>query len=265
MKSRKRRFNWTRPSTGFWLGLPLIAFVALPVLALVLSASPEAIGRALRHPMLHSAAWLSLRTSLCAMGLIILLGTPLAWFFARAALTNIPRTLVEMPIVIPPAVMGIALLQTYGASGLLAGATGSLIPFTPWAVVIAQVIVAAPFYTQAAAAGFREIDSDVLLTARTLGASPTRAFFRIVVPGALPALSAGAALAWTRALGEFGATLLFAGNMPDQTRTMPLAIYSALEADIDLARAMAVLLGGAAFLMLLLLRLPLFRGSKEQT
>jgi molybdate transport system permease protein len=135
--------------------------------------------------------------------------------------------------------------------------------FTVWAVVTAQVVVSAPFYIQSAAAGFRKVDDDQLLVAQTLGATPGKAFLRIAVPTALPALMSGAALCWARALGEFGATLLFAGNLPGQTQTMPLAIYSAMEQDLELARALALILAIFAFAMLLLLRLiPAWRRQR---
>jgi molybdate transport system permease protein len=121
-------------------------------------------------------------------------------------------------------------------------------------VVVAQVVVAAPFYVQSAAAGFRAIDDDLLLVARTLGASPRRAVLRVAVPLALPALINGAALCWARALGEFGATLLFAGSFPGRTQTMPLAIYAALEADVRVATAIALVLALVAFATLLTAR-----------
>jgi molybdate transport system permease protein len=167
------------------------------------------------------------------------------------------EALVEIPIVIPPAVVGIALLMTFGRSGVLGewlAGLGWSLPFTSNAVIAAQIIVAAPFYIQSATAGFRKVDDDLVLVARTLGASPARAFVRIAVPSALPALISGMALAWARAVGEFGATLLFAGNMPGRTQTMPLAIYTALEADVKVAQAIAIVLGAAAFATLLLIR-----------
>ena len=153
--------------------------------------------------------------------------------------------------------MGIALLQTFGQSGLFGPALSSFgigVPFTTTAVVVAQVVVAAPFYIQAAATAFRGVDEDLLIVARTLGQSPMGAFFRVAVPLALPGMVAGAALSWARALGEFGATLIFAGNFVGVTQTMPLAIYTALESDTRVAVALALVLAAASALLLVPLR-----------
>jgi molybdate transport system permease protein len=160
-------------------------------------------------------------------------------------------------MVMPPAVAGIALLLTFGRRGLLGGALEALglgVSFTTAAVVMAQVFVAAPFYVGAAAAGFAALDRDLRVVARTLGASPARVFARVALPLARPALVTGAALAWARALGEFGATLMFAGNLSGRTQTLPLAIYAALESDLRAAQALALVLVLFAFALLLVLR-----------
>ncbi|MCB9525950.1 MAG: molybdate ABC transporter permease subunit [Myxococcales bacterium] len=244
---------------------PLLAFLGLPVLALLLTSTPGELAAAWRHPLAGPAVVLSLRTSLVSLALIVATGLPVAWWLARARgpWARAVETLVELPVVIPPAVVGVALLQAYGRQGLLGDGLARLgvqLPFTEAAVVVAQVMVAAPFFVQSATAGLRGVDPDLLLVARTLGASPTRAFWRVALPAARPAVLAGAALAWARALGEFGATLLFAGNLSGRTQTMPLAIFSALEVDLGLARALALLLGGLAFAVLLGLRvLPALR------
>jgi molybdate transport system permease protein len=165
--------------------------------------------------------------------------------------------LVDLPIVVPPAVVGIALLQTFGRRGVFGGWLASLglqIPFTTTAVVLAQLVVSAPFFIQAASAAFRSVDADLLIVARTLGQSPGGAFVRVALPMALPGVIVGAALAWARALGEFGATLLFAGNLPGTTQTMPLAIYMALESDVRVATALALVLATISLLLLLGLR-----------
>lgn len=248
-----RRIGTATP--GIALALGLLVFLLLPIVALGLASSPGELWAALQHPMVLPALWLSAWTTAIALALVIATGTPLAWLLARARgpWARVIETAVELPIVIPPAVMGIALLLAFGRQGLLGG-LGVALPFTPAAVIVAQVVVAAPFYVQSAAAGFRGVDDDLLLVARTLGASPRRAFLRVAVPLAVPALVNGAALAWARALGEFGATLLFAGSFPGRTQTMPLAIYAALEADVRVATAIALVLAAAAFGTLLLAR-----------
>ena len=240
---------------GLALGLGLLLCLLLPVLGLALSSSPAALAHALGHPLVLPALWLSTWTTTVALVIVLVAGTPLAWILARmrGPGARVLETMVELPIVIPPAVMGIALLLVFGRQGLLGGASPAL-PFTPAAVIVAQVVVAAPFYVQSAAAGFRSVDPDLLLVARTLGASPRRAFLRIAVPLCLPAIVSGAALCWARALGEFGATLLFAGSFPGRTQTMPLAIYAALESDLQVATAIALVLAVAAFAILLLAR-----------
>ncbi|MEX1362503.1 MAG: ABC transporter permease [Nannocystaceae bacterium] len=245
-----------RPAApGIALGLGLLVFLLLPIVALGLASSPAQLWAALAHPLVLPALWLSIWTTTVALTVVLVTGTPLAWMLAgsRSPWARAIETAVELPIVIPPAVMGIALLLVFGRQGLLGGA-GLALPFTSTAVVVAQVVVAAPFYVQSATAGFRGVDEDLLLVARTLGASPRRAFLRVAVPLSLPALVSGAALCWARALGEFGATLLFAGNFPGRTQTMPLAIYAALEADVRVATAIALVLALLAFATLLTAR-----------
>jgi molybdate transport system permease protein len=247
--------RWLRAAPGIALGLGLLVCLLLPVAALGLASSPGELVAAFDHPLVLPALGLSAWTSTVALFVVVITGTPLAWMLARARgwWARVIETAVELPIVIPPAVVGIALLLVFGRQGLLSG-LGLGLPFTPAAVVVAQVVVAAPFYVQSAAAGFRAIDDDLLLVARTLGASPRRAVLRVAVPLALPALINGAALCWARALGEFGATLLFAGSFPGRTQTMPLAIYAALEADVRVATAIALVLALVAFATLLTAR-----------
>ncbi len=239
--------------------LPMLVLLALPIVALGWASSPTDIAAGARHPIFLPALWLSARTTLVTVAIIVLAGTPVAWWLAtrpgRASRTV--ELLVDLPIVVPPAVMGIALLETFGRNGFLGPALATLgmrIPFTTSAVILAQIVVAAPFYIQGAAAAFRRIDPELILVARSLGESATGAFRRIVLPLALPGMIAGAALAWARALGEFGATLFFAGNFTSVTQTMPLAIYTALETDTRLAIALAVALVGASALLLIPLR-----------
>jgi molybdate transport system permease protein len=167
------------------------------------------------------------------------------------------ETLVELPVVLPPAVAGVALLLAFGRRGLLGaglGAVGIGLPFTRAAVVVAQTFVAAPFYVQAAIAAFRSLDPDLVLVARTLGASPPRVLFTVAIPVSWSALAGGAAMSWARALGEFGATLMFAGNMTGRTQTLPLAIYTALESDLRTAQSLSILLVAIAFALLVAIR-----------
>ncbi len=237
------------------LGLPLLLMLAVPLVGLVLYAGPAALGAGLGHPATVQALTLSLTTSLASLALVVALGTPLAWWLARGGRgTGVIETVVDLPIVLPPAVLGLAMLFVLGREGVLGKLLGLQIAFTPWAVVLVQVVVAAPFYIQSATAAFRALDPELLAVARTLGARPSKVFFRVAVPLARGGLIAGALLAWARALGEFGATLLFAGNFPGTTQTLPIAIYTALEVDRYAAQAMAMVLLVTALVLLLAVR-----------
>ena len=255
-----------RLATGTAGGL-LLALLLLPVVGLAAGIRPGPTLAALLLPSTLQALQLSLLTTALAMGPIVTLGTPLAWILSRARRPSrsLLTSAVELPVVLPPAVLGIALLETFGRQGLLGPALEGLglgLPFTPAAVVLAQVVVGAPLYVLPAAAAFRAVDPDHLLVARTLGAGPARAWATVALPAALPGLVSGLGLAWARALGEFGATLLFAGNLPGTTQTLPLAIYGALERDLDQARAIAVLLVGVAIALLVAVRLVADRGLR---
>ncbi|MDP6933281.1 MAG: ABC transporter permease subunit, partial [Myxococcota bacterium] len=170
----------------------------------------------------------------------------------------VANLVLEIPIVLPPAVLGVAMLETFGRRGLLGPFLSSMgvnLPFSPAAVVLAQVLVAAPLYVLTAEAAFRAVSDDLLLVARTLGAGPLRAWSTVALPTAAMGLLSGAGLAWARALGEFGATLMFAGNLPGRTQTLTLAIFQALESDLAQARAISAILVGVAVALLLGLRL----------
>jgi molybdate transport system permease protein len=235
----------------------LLAFLVLPVVALILATGGADLLTGLANPLALAALGLSLFTTTCSLLVVLLLGTSLAWLFARhtgrgwRALS----ILVQLPIVIPPAVSGLALLLAFGRRGLFGPwleRAGIGLPFTTAAVVLAEVFVSAPFYVQAAASAFRRLDPALLLVSRSLGAGPTRTFFRVALPLSLPGLATGAALSWSRALGEFGATLMFAGNLTGRTQTLPLAIYTAMETDLRAAKAMSLVLVVVAFALLLL-------------
>jgi molybdate transport system permease protein len=179
---------------------------------------------------------------------------------ARAELRHVARTLetlLQLPVVIPPAVAGVAMLLAFGRRGLLAGflyPAGSSLAFTRAAVVMAEVFVSAPFFVQAAISAFRRIDANVIVVARSFGARPLRVLLRVGLPLAAPGLLAGAAMSWARSLGEFGATLMFAGNLSGRTQTLPLAIYTALEADLRVAQALSLVLVAVALALLLIVR-----------
>lgn len=273
MRSPKRTQDKLWAGVGGVLALGLLTLLVVPLAILVLGASLglDAVVDQLNHPIVRSALWLSLRTTLISLLLIIAGGLPLAWFLARARTTRLVRvleTLVELPIIVPPAVVGVALLLTFGRYGIFGEILeqwfGIRLTFTTAAVVIAQVVVAAPFFVQSALEAFRRIDDELLVVARSLGASSSRTFFRIAVPLAMPGLVSGAALSWARALGEFGATLVFAGNLPGRTQTMTLAVYSGLEISIELARTLSAILMITGIALLVLLRMFLGRvGTTE--
>jgi molybdate transport system permease protein len=248
------------------VGGVLAAFLATPLLALIVATPPADFAQGLAHPLVWPALRLSLLTTCASAVLVLVLGTPLAWTFAQAQtrLVRALETLVQLPIVIPPAVAGVGMLLAFGRRGLLAGVLypdGWSVTFTTAAVVMAQVFVGAPFYVQAATSAFKRVDPRLILVARSFGATPTRVLFRIAVPLAAPGLSAGLAMGWARSLGEFGATLMFAGNLQGETQTLPLAIYAALESDMRAAQALAIVLMAVAFALLVSVRAILRRSS----
>jgi molybdate transport system permease protein len=205
----------------------------------------------------------SAKTSAIAQALILLFGTPLAYLVASRRFRGraLVVTLVELPLVLPPAVAGIGLLALFGRAGLL----GTSIPFTQTAVVLAVAFVASPLYIRQAIAAFEAVDPDVVAAARTLGAGPGRTFFRIVLPLARGGLAAGEALAFARGLGEFGATIMFAGSLQGLTQTLPLAIYEEFALDFDTALAMGALLVVVSAALLVTLKLVLTWQPSRQT
>lgn len=241
------------------MGALLLAFLLVPVLALIVTSTPDDLRQGLTHPLVWPALRLSALTTTASLLVVVLLGTPLAWTLARSKgrAARIAETVLDLPVVMPPAVAGVALLLAFGRRGLLAvvlDPLGVSLSFTTAAVVMAEVFVSAPFFVQAAVAAFRRVDDALLVVARTFGASPLRLFVRVALPLAAPGLVAGAAMSWARALGEFGATLMFAGNFEGRTQTLPLAIYTALEEDLRVAQSLALVLVATAFLVLLAVR-----------
>jgi molybdate transport system permease protein len=241
------------------LGGAMLVFLVVPVVALFVTGSPGDWLTGLRHPLTAPALLLSLTTTALSLGVLVVFGTPLAWWLGRstARTARMVETAVQLPIVVPPAVAGLALLLAFGRRGLIGPLLEDLgidIAFSTIAVILAQVFVAAPFYIQAATAAFAGIDENLVVVARTLGARPGAVLFRVAVPLARRGLIAGAALAWARALGEFGATLMFAGNLTGRTQTLPLAVYTALESDIRAAQALAGILVVIALAIIVFLR-----------
>lgn len=237
------------------VGGALAFFLVAPLVALFVKTSPTELRAGLAHPLVWPALRLSLLTTTVSAAIVVACGTPLAWSLAqsRGRPARVVEALVRLPIVVPPAAAGIAMLLAFGRRGLFAGwlyPEGWSVTFSTPAVVVAEVFVSAPFFVQAATAAFRRVDPELFVVARAFGAGPLRVFARIAVPLAAPGLVAGAAMSWARALGELGATLTFAGNLQGVTQTLPLAIYAALEADLRAAQALSIVLVVVAFALL---------------
>jgi molybdate transport system permease protein len=236
-------------------------FVGLPLLALLVRAYQEQnFIASVTGNLALEALRLSLITSAISMVVVIVAGTPFALLLARSnsAVLKIVDVLVELPIVLPPVVAGVAMLMAFGRQGILGPALNSLgisLPFTTTAVVFAQIFVAAPFYIRAAKLGFQSVATDYEDVSQTLGVSPWQTFWRMTLPLSGPSILSGLALAWARAISEFGATIMFAGNLTGRTQTMPLAILTAMESDLGAALALSVLLLVGALLVLVALGL----------
>lgn len=244
----------------------LLSFLAIPLLAIFVEAGPGELLASLGEDGALDALALSLRTSLAALALIVVVGTPAAYLLARRRFRGRAAviTLIELPLVLPPAAAGIALLAAFGPNGLVGGAiedAGISLVLQTAGVVVAMTFVAAPFYVRGAIAAFEAVDPDLLDASRTLGAGEARTFSRVAIPGARAGLASGLALAWGRALGEFGATLLFAGSLQGRTQTAPLAIFEFLSRDFDASLALSGVL--VIFSAVLLLGVKLLGGAPE--
>jgi molybdate transport system permease protein len=245
-----------------WLaGTLLLLFLLIPVVALIWKAGGSAqFWLALRQPLVVHALRLTALTSLISLGVALLLGTPLAWLMARRDFPGrgLVEIVIDLPLVLPPVVAGVALLMAFGRNGLLGHELrllGLEIPFSTTAVVMAQLFVSVPFYVRGALLGFRLVPQEVEEAAAIDGASGWDTFRHVTLPLALPGIISGGILCWARAVSEFGATLMFAGNITGRTQTMPLAIMTAMETDLNSALALAVLLVIAAALVLVVSRL----------
>ena len=238
----------------------VLLFLTLPVVAVFVDSSPAELVESLGRPGALDALWLSARATAAALAVILAVGTPAAYMLATRSFRGkaVLVTLIELPLVLPPAVAGIALLAAVGPSGILGGAVeaaGIELSLQTAGVVVALIFVASPFYIRQAIAAFASVDSTLLDASRTLGASEARGFLRVMVPAAVPGLAAGTALALGRALGEFGATLMFAGSFQGITQTVPLAIYDRFSTDFEAALALSAVLVAVSAAILLSVKL----------
>ena len=224
-----------------------LAFLAIPIVALFTQVPLRDVPDLLGQPAVQDALAVTIRTNLIANALILAFGTPTAWFIARRRFPGraLVVTLVELPLVLPPAVAGIGLLAAVGTGGMFGSElrdAGIQLPFTEAAVVLAVAFVASPFYIRQAISSFESVDTTLTDAARTLGAGPGRTFWKVGLPLAAGGLLAGWVLAFARGVGEFGATIIFAGNVQGRTTTLTLAVYQQLDVDVDVALALGVLL-----------------------
>jgi molybdate transport system permease protein len=242
----RRRTGWFVVLLGIAIALTL-TFLVLPVVAIFAQVPPGRLIASFGDPAATDALRLSLETTTIAVLIIVLVGTPAAYLLATRSFParSVVITLVELPLVLPPAVAGIALLAAFGPGGLLGGALSALhiaLVLQTAGVVVALILVASPFYLSQAQTAFGAVDRSWMEASRTLGAGEARTFTRIAIPAARPGLLAGLALAWARALSEFGATLIFAGSFRGITETTPLAIYSLLGTDLNASYALSAVL-----------------------
>lgn len=244
----------------FWpLGLIGVALIVAPVAGLVARSSATALLDAARSPAGRTALALSLEVATLAALVAVAFGAPLGWVLARSSFPGraIVRSVAILPLVLPPVVGGVGLLAAFGRRtplGKLLATAGVSLPFTTVGAVLAAAFVAMPLVILAVEAGVRSIDPRIERTAATLGASPTAIARQVTLPSLLPQLAAGAALAWARGLGEFGATITFAGNLRGRTQTLPLAVFETLQTDPDAAIALSLVLVGVSLVVLVALR-----------
>jgi molybdate transport system permease protein len=246
-----------------------LAFLVVPVVAIFLHVPPGELVDALGSDVALDALRVTLATTLVAQAVILLVGTPAAYLLAtrRFPGRSVVITLTELPLVLPPAVAGIALLAAFGRVGLLGdtlSAFGIEIAFTRLAVVLAIVFVAGPFFLRTAIAAFEAVDATLVEASRTLGAGPGRTFARVALPLASAGLGAGAALSFARGIGEFGATIMFAGSLQGVTQTLSLAVYEQFDVDFETALAIGGELVAASAVLLLVVKLiPSWRRSGQ--
>ena len=258
LAARRRPFRGPGLGVGFGAAATVlyVGFIGLPVAALMVRAvQQEGFFSSVTGGQALTALKLSLVTSALSMVVIVLVGTPFAYLLARKSspILKVVDSLVELPIVLPPVVAGVAMLMAFGRQGIVGPAledAGITLPFTTVAVIFAQLFVASPFYVRAAKLGFQSVARDYEEVSQTLGVSPWWTFWRLTLPLATPSILTGLALAWARAVSEFGATIMFAGNLTGKTQTMPLAIMTAMDSSLDTALALSVLLLAGAVAVL---------------
>jgi molybdate transport system permease protein len=244
----------------WWItALPLILLILIPILMLFTRTSIQELVANIGLKTVLQAISVSLRTTLVSVGLILLLGTPLAYLMGRHEFRykKALDALIDLPLVLPPSVAGLALLITLGRRGIIGGWLGNFgieIAFTTVAVVLAQIFISAPFYVRAASLGFASIDLEIEQAAKLDGASRWQIFEYLILPLSRFALFSGMMMSWARALGEFGATMIFAGNFPGRTQTMPTAIYLGFETNLDSALTLSVILVVISFLFLFVIK-----------
>ena len=238
----------------------VLAFLILPVVAIFANTAPGDLIDSLGSEASRDALWLSLKTTVAALIVIIVVGTPAAYLLATREFRGkaLVTTAIELPLVLPPAVAGIGLLAAFGPKGIFGSAladAGIELVLQTAGVIVALTFVAAPFYLRQAQAAFAAVDTELLDAARTLGAGEARSFWRVAIPSAGAGISTGVALAWGRALGEFGATLMFAGSFQEITQTAPLAIFATFSTDCPAALALSAVLVAVAGALLLSVKL----------
>ena len=244
---------------GITVTLLYVLFIGLPVVAiLVKAAQQKGLMASLLSDTTIQALQLSIVTSIISIIIVVIIGTPFALLLARKdnLLLKFIDSLVELPIILPPIVAGVAMLMAFGRQGIMGPALSSVgiaLPFTTGAVICAQIFVAAPFYIRAAKLGVQSVSTDYEDVSQTLGVSPWQTFWKLTIPLASPSILSGLALAWARAISEFGATIMFAGNLTGKTQTMPLAILTAMESDIGASLGLSVILLFASIIVLIIL------------
>ncbi len=253
------------PAFIFILFVAALLYILLPVVSVFLKISPGGAVASLGDPVVIDALKLSLYTTMASLVIVAVVGTPIAYVNARYSYRGkeLVDTIVDLPVVMPPAVAGLALLMAFGRRGVLGqyfDLLGVSVAFSTMAVIMAQVFVASPFYIRQARTSFEDVDRSFESAARTLGASPLCTFFYVTVPIAMNGLVSGAILSWARALGEFGATIMFAGNFQGRTQTMPLAIYTAMQGDIDSSLLLSIMLVAISFTVIAAVKMLTRRG-----